>query len=80
MNQGFGLPYPIYPNYQGMMPNMMGQMQPPTILNNDCSNTTDLSPIERRIDNLEKRVKSIENYINGSNNMNNYNSSNYQLL
>jgi hypothetical protein len=79
MNQGFGLPYPIYPNYQGMMPNMMNQ--PTIILNNDCSNNTDLSSIERKINNLEKRITSIENYINNSNNINNnYNSSNYQML
>ena len=82
MMQGsnFGLPYPIYPPYAGMN-NMMGNMQPPTILNNDCSNSNDMSGIENRLDNLERRVSSIENFINKSNSINNnYNSSNYQML
>ena len=75
MNQNFGLPYPIYSNYQGM-PNMMNTMPSPMILNNDCSNGN--NDLEKRIDNLEKRVLTLENYINNS--MNNYNSSNYQML
>ena len=76
MNQNFGLPYPIY---QGMMPNMMGPMPSPTTINTDCSNSNDMSDIESRIDNLERRISKIENYINNSMN-NNYNSNNYQML
>ena len=76
MNQNFGLPYPIYPTYQGM-PNM-NTMPNPMILNNDCSNG-DMSGVEKRLDNLEKRVSTLENYINNSMN-NTYNSSNYQML
>ena len=76
-NSNFGLPYPIYPPYTGMN----NMMQPPTILSNDCSNNYDMSGIENRLDNLERRVSSIENYINKSNSINNnYNSSNYQML
>ena len=76
MNQNFNLPYPIY---QGPMPNMM--QMPPTIVSSECNSNVDMSGIDARLDNLERRVASIENYINSKNSINNnYNSSNYQML
>lgn len=65
MNQGnFGIPYPMYPN-MNMMPNPM-----PFSMNQTCSD----KDLESKIDNLEKRVNALEKYIN------NYTSSNYQML
>ena len=57
MNQAFGMPYPMY---QGMVPNMMGQLPNPTFINTDCSNNTDTSSLENRISNLEKEVERLK--------------------
>ena len=69
MNQNFGLPYQ-YPN---MMPNIMNV--PPTIINSECKSNIDMSDIDKRLDQLERKVQNIENYIN-----NNYTNSNFQML
>ena len=76
--RNYGVPYPIYPNYQGMMmPGMMPNMIPSMETNiNTCS---DNSNLETKINSLEKRVSNIENYLN-NNGINNYNNSNYQML
>lgn len=77
MNQNFGLPYQSIPN---MMPNMMMNV-PPTIINSECTNGYDMSDIDRRLDTLERKVRNIENYINGKSDINNnYSGSNYQML
>ena len=77
MNQNFGLPYQPIPN---MMPNMMMNV-PPTIINSECTNGSDMSDIDRRLDTLEIKVRNIENYINGKSDINNnYSGSNYQML
>ena len=73
MNQNLGYPYQMYPGY---MPNMM----PPTIINSECTNGVDMNDFDKRLDALERKVQNIENYINGKNQMNNYNSMNYQML
>lgn len=72
MNQNFGLPYQPYPN---MIPNMMNV--PPTIINSECN--VDMNDFDKRLEQLERKVQNIENYIN-KNTINNYNSPNYQML
>lgn len=70
-DRNMGVPYPIYPPYQGIGPMPFGSYQ---MTQMSCSDNSDL---EQRINNLEKRVQNIENMLNSNNT---YNSSNYQML
>lgn len=78
------MPYPIYPPYQGMMPNMMM----PNMMNSNMpimnnqnlyqQPTTieqQLSMLNNQVSSLEKRVSSLESMVG-----NKYNSSNFQIM
>lgn len=71
------VPYPIYPGYQygGMMPTM--PITPPYMMNNNSSNTcqNDNKSLMDEIESLKRRVSYLENNL-----LNNYNSSNYQVM
>lgn len=77
-NQGM-MPYPIYPPYQGINPNMMPMPVPIGMDNNmSCGNnsTQSTNSLQEQINSLEKRVSVLEN-----NNYNGkYNTSNYQVM
>ena len=74
-------PYPIYPSYPGYpygpMSPMMPPYQMPITTGSSCS--SDLSSLKDEVDMLKKRVSYLENNLL-SNNYNNYNSSNYQVM
>lgn len=90
------VPYPIYPPYQGMMPNQ-GMMMPnqgmmpympgvtpmmPTMPTSTggCSGNTDMSKIEEEIDSLKRRVSYLENALQANSVQNGYNTTNYQVM
>lgn len=79
-----GMPYPIYPPYQGIMPpNMMPQpmmnYQSYSMPNQSNMNNIEqqLNNIEQEINNLDRRISNLENIYNNSNK---YGSSNYQMM
>jgi len=72
-----GVPYPIYPPYQGIpMP-----INYPTIPTNQINNIDQqINNIEQEINNLNNRVTILENMYNSNNFTNNYSSSNYKMM
>lgn len=81
-----GVPYPIYPPYQGMVPPMgmpiTYQQSVPTTFTNQNTNNIDqqINNIEQEINNLDRRISNLENMYNSSNINNNYSSSNYKMM
>lgn len=75
---------PVYP---GMIPNyggivMPGQMIPmPYYQDQSCpmANNSELNSLMTRVNNLEQRVRILENTVQGSSSSN-YNSTNYQMM
>lgn len=82
-----GMPYPIYPPYQGVnmmpgVPNMSTpyQMYPQTSYTNIAGDNTfeqQLTSLQQQVSMLDKRVSALEK---GSMTSNNYSSSNYQMM
>ena len=76
-------PYPVYPPVMGIpgmpTPYMTGYNQD---YNNISSNTTlqQINNLEQQMTNLETRVSRLENVLNGNNNSNQYNGSNYYMV
>lgn len=91
-----GVPYPVYPPYQGMpyMPNMsmpgMGMPSMEAVPFNagpsSNSTTSNMTPdqtcqsLQERINLLDKRVTNLETMLNTQNNVSQYSSSNYQMM
>lgn len=87
-----GMPYPVYPPYQDMVPPMgmpyqsMPMMNYPTTIttgSSTMSNATNnleqqINNLEQQINNLDRRISNLENIYNSSNNK--YSSSNYQMM
>ena len=75
-NCGGNAPYPIYPMYPSMMPQMGMPVQYPIMQE---SNTIEqqLSNMNSQINSLERRVSNLENIVN---NTNKYNNTNYQVM
>ena len=88
-----GMAYPVYPqmvpNYGGMV--MPGQMIPmpggmnmgmtnvPLTSVQSTINSNDLNTLTNQVNNLEQRVRALENTVQGSSGSN-YNSTNYQMM
>ena len=70
-----GTPYPVYPTYPGMMPNMMNQTMPQTNMVTDNTIEQQVSSLEQRLNILDRRVTALENKGTTT-----YNSTNYQML
>lgn len=79
------MPYPVYPNYQGMnmVPNMgvpygmpMMNYQPNYISSSMNNVDQQINNLEQQVNNLERRVSALENMYNN----NKYTSSNYQMM
>ena len=88
-----GVPYPVYPPYQGIpympgmnMPGMgisnMGAMPFNTGLNQNMNMSTDqtVQNLQEQITLLDKRVTNLETMLNTQNNISQYSSSNYQMM
>lgn len=91
-----GMPYPVYPPYQGM--NMVPPMGMPyqgvpmmsypsvnTTTSSQTSTTNNIEQqinnIEQEINNLDRRISNLENIYNSSNiSSNKYNSSGFQMM
>lgn len=73
-----GVPYPVYPPYQGIPMGMPMPMSYQTnIPSSQSTNNIDqqLNNIEQEINNLDRRISNLENMYN-----NNYSSSNYKMM
>lgn len=80
-----GTPYPVYPTYPGMMPNMMpgvpmmpnmmSQTMPQNNMITDNTIEQQVNSLEQRLNILDRRVTALENK-----NSTTYNSTNYQML
>lgn len=84
-----GVPYPIYPPYQGMpmMGNMMGMPTPYSAQNFQTPQSNydqQLNNLNDRINNLDKRITILEEMFNQNNSVNysnnTYNSNNYPMM
>lgn len=85
-DRNFNMPYPIYPPYQGMnqMPNMGMPNQYPNFNQGNMNYSPNLnessdqiSMLEQKICNLDKRVTALEK---SCSNENGYSSSNFQMM
>ena len=89
-----GVPYPVYPPYQGIpyMPNMnmpnMGMTgavpfnvgMPSTTTTSSSSTDQNIQNLQEQITLLDKRVTNLETMLNSQNNISQYSSSNYQMM
>lgn len=89
-----GVPYPVYPPYQGIpyMPNMnMQNMGIPsavpfnvgmssTATTSGSSTDQNIQNLQEQITLLDKRVTNLETMLNSQNNISQYSSSNYQMM